>query len=345
MTEHSIWGAFAKAVRAELREERIIRGASGIDHPAQAIAVDDKTKRVIVVAAEPDPRAAAMMQMDIQTTIPDSRVLIARPVAFDLGFLARKLAGLIGKQQFSLTELQEMLAALNASGKASDNQNAQAIIKDAFGLTNRAFASQAMPYTNQFIGVLQQAVCFDWKSAIQEFQESSSNGVFSIENITKIDAMENDRRMGVCPIPLYEFSDTDWEMMLENQKSDEIYAKMNQMGIIQYFFPPPDHLALGLIDRGVANQSAVADALDAAGKLGHPQGQPEVVAQQGDLTEYVSELLQLGLIVEGEFGLEMTAEGVAKRATVKFRPREGFLSKLLARFNLNVSVDPSRFMN
>ncbi|OWK19862.1 hypothetical protein AJ88_38125 [Mesorhizobium amorphae CCBAU 01583] len=66
-----------------------IQGASGLTHEVQAIAVDDKGNRVILISSDPNPRTAALMRIDVQSTMPDAKVLVARPLAVDLAFAAR----------------------------------------------------------------------------------------------------------------------------------------------------------------------------------------------------------------------------------------------------------------
>ena len=65
-----LWRSFARALGAEPREHRTIRGATGLDHEVESIAVDDKNKRVILVSSEHHPRIAALMQHDVQSTFP-----------------------------------------------------------------------------------------------------------------------------------------------------------------------------------------------------------------------------------------------------------------------------------
>ena len=81
----------AAAVGVEIRQATSIRGISGQDHPVQAVGVDDKTNRVIIFSAEPNPRIAALMQTDVQATVADAHVLVARPVIFDLSEIARRI--------------------------------------------------------------------------------------------------------------------------------------------------------------------------------------------------------------------------------------------------------------
>ena len=77
--QQHVWSSFAKAIGAELREGDSITGASGLVHPLQALCVDDRTKRLVLFSSEPDPRIAALVQGDIQATMPDVNVLVARP--------------------------------------------------------------------------------------------------------------------------------------------------------------------------------------------------------------------------------------------------------------------------
>ena len=87
-----MWRAFAKSLNAEPRSDLNIVGSSGITHRLEAIAVDDKDRRIIAVTSEPDPIKAALIRSDIQTTMTDVRVLLARPITVDVGVIARREA-------------------------------------------------------------------------------------------------------------------------------------------------------------------------------------------------------------------------------------------------------------
>jgi hypothetical protein len=89
--DNLLWRTFGLALGAEPRRDHlVVRGASGLDHPVQSLSVDEKGGRLIIVSADPNPRVAALMQGDVQATMPGTRVLVARPVVFDLGILARR---------------------------------------------------------------------------------------------------------------------------------------------------------------------------------------------------------------------------------------------------------------
>jgi hypothetical protein len=109
----SIWGAFGRALGAEPRTSRTIRGVSGLDHLVEGISVDDKGNRVIVFAAEPNPRVAALMQVDIQATMPTARVLVARPIAFDFAAIARGLVQQVGQPEIDFVQVKRQIEEVN----------------------------------------------------------------------------------------------------------------------------------------------------------------------------------------------------------------------------------------
>jgi len=56
------------------------------------------------------------------------------------------------------------------------------------------------------------------------------------------------------------------------------------------------------------------------------------------LTEVIDALQDRGLVVEGEIGLEIAPEGRSIRTSLKFKPREGIVSKVINRFSLNIDL-------
>ena len=81
----SFWTTVLRSLEAEPRKAKIIRGASGIDHPVLAAAVDESRRRLIVVSADIDCRTAALAQADIQSTMQNVQVLTIRPLAWAPG--------------------------------------------------------------------------------------------------------------------------------------------------------------------------------------------------------------------------------------------------------------------
>jgi hypothetical protein len=337
----AIWDALGRALGAEPRDSPTIRGASGLDHAVEAISVDDKNSRVIIFAAESNPRIAALMQVDIQATMPAARVLVARPIAFDAASFARRVVQQIGQTEINLRdklfkyieELREPKGVPTVS--TGTIPPALAELMAPFLLISK---NVQLPQLNQVLAFIQQAALIDWATVVR-----SGFSDIRLTNLLSLDSMDADRRYGVCPIPLYELTERDWEMFLGGTAINDIQERLKELDIYQYFFPAPDQIALGLADRTrTSTPKTITSAIQLASEIGHPLGAPELVSGPLAVADIVERLQQSDLLVEGELGLEMTETGTTARATVKFRPREGLLSKLLQRVtvNANVSVSP-----
>lgn len=152
------------------------------------------------------------------------------------------------------------------------------------------------------------------------------------EALTRIDL-----KTGLCPIPMDDFSTTDIEMMCSARNLDDTRTLLQRLQLLQYFFPPPDQLALGLIDRGELTPSRVLSDLEAAPQLGHPYAAAEIISVTS-LSQIVEALQEQGLVVEGEMSLEVTPAGKTIRSSVQFKPREGLVSKLLNRVSVTLNL-------
>jgi hypothetical protein len=64
----------------------------------------------------------------------------------------------------------------------------------------------------------------------------------------------------------------------------------------------------------------------------------DLVPQETTLPEVIDALHDRGLIVEGEIGLELATEGRQIRSSIKFKPREGLVSKIINRFSISVDL-------
>ena len=80
------------------------------------------------------------------------------------------------------------------------------------------------------------------------------------------------------------------------------------------------------------------DQLIFAPRIGHPQGEMELIAQATRLPEVIDALQDRGFVVEGEIGLDLSPSGRQIRTSLKFKPREGLISKIISRFSINVDL-------
>jgi hypothetical protein len=330
----AVWSSVGKALGAELRDHNVIRGTSGLDHKVEAIAVDDKNGRVIVVSAEPNPRTAAMMQVDIQTTMPDAKVLLVRPIAFGIDSIARQLMTEIGKAEINFSEIMSKAEALKSQdGSTAAVPAFDRTMESAFGVLKR----MNLPPLHQWMSAIQQLSLIDWETTFRDVKDPAGI-ILPFANLITLDLMAFDREVGICPVPLYDLSDQDWATLHSGKDPDEVVDCLRRHGVFQFFFPPADQLALAIADRNSGTENAIISAVNLAPELGHPFGDLELLPKGVSITDLIDALTEQGLVVEGELGMEVTQTGTAARATVKFKPREGVVSKLLNKLGLTVNV-------
>jgi hypothetical protein len=147
---------------------------------------------------------------------------------------------------------------------------------------------------------------------------------------------EADALLGICGIPLYEFTEQDSELVKRSGDLDAIRDLLRKLDTLQYFFPPPDQLALGLIDRTEPTTELLIAQLESSIARGHPFDQNELVQPSGSLPNLIDELMDRGYVMEGERTLEVTEAGKAIRETIKFKPRESLVSKIINQFSIKL---------
>lgn len=341
--KRQIWRSFASAVGAELREATSVQGVSGLDHPVQALAVDEERRRVIVVSAEPSARMAALMQLDVQSKMPNSRVIVARPVSLDVGALARQLFG-GSEPRIPIAMLNQFSERLQALPEDARKAEMNAFLSKVGDPVVRSWKNASLPAINQLMDIANQLVYVDWEQVLAGIRAGTTATEIDLSSVCNIDMTVVDRRCGVCPLPLFEFGEKDWELLLSGGQTEALQARLRDLDILQYFFPAPDQVALGLIDQGVRSAGNVVGAISQAVELGHPLARPELVPNLTKFSETVDCLKQSGHVVDGEYGLEVTSAGATIRANVRIRPKEGLISKLLARMNINLSASPKDFL-
>ena len=223
-----IWKSISSAIGAEIREATSIQGRSGQDHPVQAIAVDDKTNRVVIFSAEPSPRIAALMQGDVQATLPDAHVLVARPVIFDLSAIAHRVAKSGG------LDVQALFRGHDAKNEMPKTiaERIGPIIKPLFETASKV----PLPISVQLMDVIEQAKNLHWKSA-DPSAPTIADFLDVLLSATTLDSAAVDRQLGICPIPLYEFSEPDYELLLSGKRIEEVRVRLKNSWRISIFLP------------------------------------------------------------------------------------------------------------
>jgi hypothetical protein len=327
--EHRFWNNILGAVHTTPRATNRISGASGLTHEIITIGIDDASKRMVIVSPEHDGRTAALVQSDIQGAHPDYRVLTIRPAAVSVSKLAQAIQAIFGSPimtEATFAAIQKDQAPLQSALSES--------IGNLAGLSKRL----ALPKLPQILELIQQLAKLNF--ARTDLSSSSSNGNFSIDltRILSYDPIGADRDVGVCGFPFYDFNEQAIDSILTASSTEEVADALRQRDIFQYFYPAPDQLALGLVERGITCPEKLTSVLGQAPKTGHPFGQTELVEAQSSVLKAINALQAKNLLVEGEFGLEVSQDGVRVRSMVKFKPKEGIISKLINRFSLNFDL-------
>lgn len=305
-----------RAIEAKPVEAHDLRGASGVRHPLLAVGTDEERRRLVVVSMEHDARSAALAQADLQMAFPGVQVIVARPVLVGVSSILIPEAINGAEKDVIKERLSEHLEKTKERGRAI-------LPKD----------SAAHDWMSMHFANLTRLVLL---ATLEE--ELDEEFKLDLKTAAEEDPIAQDRELGVCGVPIYGFSAEEFNELREADEVDSVRKVLRQNNILQYFFPPPGQLMLGLVGRGCArNRSHLLKAIKLAPEIGHPFGQPEIVEGRS-LEEVVDNLMDRGLAVEGEVTMQMGPEGQSLRKTVRFKPREGFLSKLINRFSVNLNL-------
>jgi hypothetical protein len=323
------WNGVLRAAGTEPRTATEIGGASGVRHAAIAIGVDDVQKRLVVISSESDARSAALAQADVQAATPDYSVIVARPLIVSAGQVAAAIAEATGGPRMSLSTFgnvsglpQEEASKVFEVYLSGAMQIVDQWIRNARSVRNLSFSQAIKQLVDQFASV--------------RFESNEEDLTIDLTGVTGRSTVSLDAQLGICGFPLYEMSDDDLDAFLDHRDLDLARDILRRCGVLQFFFPAPDQLLLGAIDRGAAITGAEHPTI-LAKKLGHPSGQMELVPTDTKLTELVDALRERKFLVEGDVSVELTEGGMTQRASVKFSPREGIISKVINR--ISVSLD------
>jgi hypothetical protein len=334
------WNSLLKAVEVEPRSARAIRGASGFEHPIVSVGVDEGRRRVVIISGEGDARSAALAHGDIQAAMPSVNVMMARPVAVNLAMAAGVVSELIGRISIGPEELQWM-SDHQADLEAKTKQFTEAFTERTKSLVLPIEAA-SLNWVAVWKEIVQQLSLIEMESresASQSSEEATARApTFHLRKLIALDPVAVDRGLGVCSVPLYDIDQTDVQLFQAGTDIDAVREVLRRQGILQYFFPAPDQLALGLAERAPRSTEELVEALTRTPDVGHPFGEFEFVDSSLDLNEVIVALREGGWVVEGEAGVEVTPQGKSVRAQVRFKPREGLLSRLANVFSVKLDL-------
>lgn len=347
----AFWTSFIRALEAEPRNAQPLRGASGLLHPVVALGVDETRRRILIVSGDPDGRSAALAQADLQAAYPDQKVILARPIIVNLAKVAEGIVGLLGKTSIGPEDLKR-LAGSKKPRKKVINQKLEELTKVAIIPAFRAIDYASVDIVAAFQDAIRQLSHLQLEPPTLTSGPTTATDAagaqiptLKLGPLLALDPAEIDRQMGVCSVPLYEFSDAEAETLLSGGNIDQAREHLRTHEIFQYFFPPADHTALALVDRRLVSPATLGSRLSAGETLGHPFGALELIPQNTPLEDVIDALKERGYCVEGDVSFELTETGRTTRASVRFKPREGFFSKLSNVFSVKIDLGLKDFIS
>jgi hypothetical protein len=329
--EQRFWHNVLGAVYAGPQDKKEVKGASGLTHPVLALGVDETSKRVIVVSPESDGRTAALVQSDIQAAHMRYRVLTIRPAAVSLGKFAQVIQEMFGSPVMTPETFQALQSQTNRAPFES-------ALSASVGNAIEAAGKLALPKLPQILEIIQQLAKLNLSAADLKSADPQKRFSIDLRNLINYDPISTDRSFGVCGFPIYDFSDDVVQSVIDAHSADSVAETLRKYDVLQYFFPAADHLTLGFVERGVSKTNELSMLLKQAPSAGHPYGPAELVQAQTSVLKIVEALHEKKYIAEGEFGYALTAQGTEVRTSVKFKPKEGLVSKLLNRFSLKIDL-------
>jgi hypothetical protein len=298
------WGTFLRAVETDPVEPKPILGASGLSHPVVATGIDVPRRRLVLISADPSARSAALAQNDIQAANADLRVIMARPIAVDLSRLATAISKLLRRVEVRASDFQRLVATGQLSQETAERRYGKRMarfigngVQPAFQAL--AYASLSSPATWQ--DVLEQLAHLEVVVAEDQPASGLVNPVTTVRmgSLIALDPAERDRQMGICSIPLYSLQPEQAEVFQRGSDIEHARGILREANILQYFFPAPDHLALGIIERGPATATEIVKRLERASDIGHPLSGVEFLSPGVSLPEVAEMLKRQGYAVEG----------------------------------------------
>lgn len=319
------WENLLAGLGFKARHVRSISGASGINHPVLALGVDEPHERLVIVSGDGDARTAAMMQIDVQNEISDARVLVIRPVVFGLATLAHRA---IEETGASAVDLVGLIEKFKERPESEQKLGIESVAKRLVTISPRATEVG----TFNVLGDALAALTILSSVNLEKAGVTDGKRTWNFERLEELAQM--DRLLGTCEIPLYKFTDADWDAIWAG-RLDEFQPRLLDLGISQYFYPPTDVAAISIIERSKLPLKDVSKAVEHFPRLGHPLTTPEILEKTTATVDLVDALRDRGLIVDGE----LSVTGNEIRAAVRFKPREGAVSRLISALKLNFTTN------
>lgn len=268
-----------------------------------------------------------MAQADLQAAQNDVQVVLARAVIVNLGAVGEAIEEKIGRP----IVLSEDLAALQQPDQEQVNEAIGQIFKPLAEQAFNARAVGSISFLQGFVQFIKQAAQADW--AVGDRKDYLLN----LSKLLSQPVIAEDAAVGVCPIPVYAFTEDELASIHAGSDSDEVRDILSRHNLFQYFFPAPDQTALGLIERA-PKEVEIIDAVEVAPTIGHPLGSDELVPQSTTLPELLDQLRERDYVAQVDYGWELTEAGKEVRAHIRATPREGLVSKLLNRVSVKINL-------
>jgi len=330
------WPSLLSAVGTEPRDLPSLRGASGINHDFAAVGADERSGRLVVISGEADAAGAAMAQADLQAAMKEVSVIMARPVIIDLASVGRSIEQASGQPGLTAGDITRMNQAQEAKDEELQTRLNEQMAEWFAPLAQQIANARAVGSISFLQGLgqfMEQLTKMKWQMPA----EDPGAVIADFSKLLTGSTPHTDSQLGVCGIPVYEFSPDELEAIHSGADHDAVEAILRDHDILQYFYPAPDQTALALVDRGRHSLESIEEVAQVAPEIGHPYGSSEIVNAK-ELPALIDELQDRKLLVEGELGYELTAEGEQQRAIVRFKPREGLISKLINRVSVKVNL-------
>lgn len=240
MKKSNFWEGFYKALNAEYKDVKELKGISGITHRINSMGINHDEKKIIIAQNEQDARILAMAQADIQARMKGYNILMVRPVPINLSRVFTHLSLLMGKNVMSLKELSAKGDESEENIESKYKSNIEKVVNDInpqIALIEKTSLS-LVPIFKEVVHQLSHL------KFIQNMEDSDSKD-FNLDfgELLNFNPLIYDTGSGVCPLPFYNFTEEEAESFLSQKNLERNIEILKRHNIYQYFNPPPDSLA------------------------------------------------------------------------------------------------------